>query len=84
MPSTALANCHMIAGRSGLPKLRQLVAPSGRAPAQATFLAAAGCKHAQGYHFSRPVDAERATELLRHGHIVPRRKLLRVIETTAA
>jgi diguanylate cyclase (GGDEF)-like protein len=51
---------------------------------QATFLAAAGCKHAQGYHFSRPVDAERATELLRHGHIVPRRKLLRVIETTAA
>ena len=26
MPSTAFANCHMIAGRSGLPKLRQLVA----------------------------------------------------------
>src|SRR5262245_445837 len=37
IPSTARANCHMTAGRSGLPKFKQLVAPSGRAPAQATF-----------------------------------------------
>src|SRR5207247_6658517 len=34
IPSTAFANCDMIAGRSGFPKLRQLVAPSGRAPAR--------------------------------------------------
>ena len=29
MPSTASTNCHMISGRSGLPKFRQLVAPIG-------------------------------------------------------
>src|SRR2546426_354767 len=40
MPATASANCHMISGRSGLPKFRQLVAPIGSAPAHATFRAA--------------------------------------------
>ena len=29
MPSIASTNCHMISGRSGLPKFRQLVAPIG-------------------------------------------------------
>ena len=40
MPSTASTNCHMMSGRSGLPKFRQLVAPIGSAPAQATLRAA--------------------------------------------
>jgi diguanylate cyclase (GGDEF)-like protein len=38
---------------------------------QAQFLVAAGCGHAQGYHFSRPVTTERATEFLREGIIRP-------------
>ena len=32
MPATASLNCHRISGRSGEPKLRQSVSPSGRAP----------------------------------------------------
>ena len=40
MPATASANCHMISGRSGLPKFRQLVAPTGSPPAHATLRAA--------------------------------------------
>src|SRR5262249_5505777 len=39
-PSTTCANCHMICGFSGLPKLRQLVAASGFAPVQDTLRAA--------------------------------------------
>ncbi len=38
---------------------------------QADFLLAAGCEHAQGYYFSRPVTAEVATEMLRAGRIDP-------------
>jgi EAL domain-containing protein (putative c-di-GMP-specific phosphodiesterase class I) len=52
--------------------------------AQARFLVSAGCEHGQGYYFSWPVDAERATALLRQGRIKPARDLLRVVETTAA
>jgi len=33
--------------------------------AHSSFLTEAGCEHAQGYHFSRPITAERATILLR-------------------
>jgi EAL domain-containing protein (putative c-di-GMP-specific phosphodiesterase class I) len=38
---------------------------------QARFLSSAGCKLAQGYLFSRPVDAAPATTLLRAGFIHP-------------
>jgi diguanylate cyclase (GGDEF)-like protein len=37
--------------------------------AQAQFLLSAGCAYAQGYYFSKPVDAQCATELLRSGKI---------------
>jgi EAL domain-containing protein (putative c-di-GMP-specific phosphodiesterase class I) len=38
---------------------------------QIDFLAASGCAQAQGFYFSRPVDAVRAAALLRDGHIAP-------------
>ena len=38
---------------------------------QARFLSSAGCKFAQGYYFSRPVDAAQATHLLRGGLVCP-------------
>jgi EAL domain-containing protein (putative c-di-GMP-specific phosphodiesterase class I) len=38
---------------------------------QAAFLSSAGCKFAQGYFFSRPVDAIQATALLRARIIRP-------------
>jgi diguanylate cyclase (GGDEF)-like protein len=47
---------------------------------QEKFLLSAGCEHGQGYYYSRPVNAERATELLRAGRIRP----LRLVESTAA
>src|SRR5689334_7065004 len=40
MPSITWENCHMMGGFSGLPKFKQLVAPMGRAPVQATLRAA--------------------------------------------
>src|ERR1700675_2406006 len=40
MPSMHSENCHITAGFSGLPKLRQLVAAMGRAPDAATLRAA--------------------------------------------
>ena len=39
MPRTASASCHMISGRSGLPKFRLFVAPIGSPPAHATLRA---------------------------------------------
>ena len=39
MPRVASANCHMISGRSGLPKFRQSVRPSGSPPTQETLRA---------------------------------------------
>jgi diguanylate cyclase len=50
---------------------------------QAKFLLSVGCEQGQGFYFSRPVDAPRATELLRAGMIKPAR-LLRLVESTAA
>jgi predicted signal transduction protein with EAL and GGDEF domain len=62
---------------------RTTVAAEGvETEAQANFLLSTGCAYGQGYYFSRPVNAERATELLRRGVIKPARDLLRVIETT--
>jgi diguanylate cyclase (GGDEF)-like protein len=51
---------------------------------QKKFLLSAGCEHGQGYYFSRPVDAERVTELLGAGKITPVRTPLRLVESTAA
>ena len=42
----------------------------------ARFLSSAGCKFAQGYFFSRPVDAAQATTLLRGRFIRPNVVLL--------
>jgi EAL domain-containing protein (putative c-di-GMP-specific phosphodiesterase class I) len=48
-----------------------LIAEGVETKAQADFLISAGCVHAQGYYFSRPVTAERATALLRQRIIKP-------------
>jgi EAL domain-containing protein (putative c-di-GMP-specific phosphodiesterase class I) len=52
-------------------------------PAQATFLVAAGCRHAQGFYFSRPVDAEQTTALLRRGKVHPA-ETPKLVDATAA
>jgi diguanylate cyclase (GGDEF)-like protein len=52
--------------------------------AQAEFLLSAGCRYAQGYHFSMPVDAKRAAEMLRQGRIGPERPPRPVLKSTAA
>jgi diguanylate cyclase (GGDEF)-like protein len=48
-----------------------VIAEGVETQAQANFLLSAGCAYAQGYYYSRPVDALRAAELLRHGKIEP-------------
>jgi diguanylate cyclase (GGDEF)-like protein len=62
----------------------ECIAEGVETEAQARFLVSAGCEHGQGYYFSRPVDAARATELLRQGRIKPARDLLCVVATSAA
>jgi EAL domain-containing protein (putative c-di-GMP-specific phosphodiesterase class I) len=47
----------------------EVIAEGVETKAQADFLLSAGCPYAQGYYFSRPVNAERATELLQQGKI---------------
>jgi diguanylate cyclase (GGDEF)-like protein len=47
----------------------EVIAEGVETEAQANFLLSAGCAYAQGYYFSRPVNAERATELLQQGKI---------------
>jgi diguanylate cyclase (GGDEF)-like protein len=47
----------------------EVIAEGVETEAQADFLLAAGCPYAQGYYFSRPVNAKRATELLRQQKI---------------
>ena len=62
----------------------ECIAEGVETEAQAEFLLSAGCKYAQGYHFSRPVDVMRAVILLHQGRVGPARGPLRVIKTTAA
>jgi diguanylate cyclase (GGDEF)-like protein len=60
------------------------IAEGVESKAQAEFLLSAGCDYAQGYYFSRPVNAKRAAELLRQGGIGPASNPLRIVKTTAA
>ncbi len=62
-----------------------VIAEGVETEAQAQFLLAAGCENAQGYHYSRPVDAEAAAALLRQGKISPAEsKVVRFKSPTAA
>jgi diguanylate cyclase (GGDEF)-like protein len=47
----------------------EVIAEGVDTEAQKRFLMAAGCRQAQGYYFSRPVPAARASEILRRGVI---------------
>ena len=59
-----------------------VIAEGVETEAQAQFLLAAGCENAQGYYYSRPVNAEAAAILLRKGRIEAvkeRRKTLKSV-----
>jgi diguanylate cyclase len=62
----------------------EIIAEGVETEGQEKFLLSAGCAHGQGYRYSRPVNAERATALLRLGAIRPPRKSLRLVESSAA
>jgi EAL domain-containing protein (putative c-di-GMP-specific phosphodiesterase class I) len=62
----------------------EIIAEGVETEGQEKFLLSAGCEHAQGYYFSKPVKAARATELLRIGTIEPIHGTLRLVQTTAA
>src|SRR3984893_17770854 len=62
----------------------EVIAEGVETEAQANFLISAGCTYAQGYYFSRPVNAMRATELLRQGKIEFRRMPTPRLDVTAA
>jgi diguanylate cyclase (GGDEF)-like protein len=62
----------------------ECIAEGVETPAQAKFLISAGCERGQGYFFSRPVDASRATLLLQQGRVKSARDTLRVVEVSAA
>jgi diguanylate cyclase (GGDEF)-like protein len=62
----------------------EIIAEGVETEGQEQFLLSAGCEHAQGYYFSRPVTAARATALLRTGTIKPIHGALRLVQTTAA
>ena len=62
----------------------EIIAEGVETEGQAKFLLAAGCEHVQGYYFSRPVDAQRATVLLREKKVVPARGPLRLVGSSAA
>ena len=54
-----------------------VIAEGVETEAQMRFLVASGCEHAQGFYFSRPVPAKRATELLRIGRVEPASRTMR-------
>ena len=62
----------------------EVIAEGIETEGQAQFLLAAGCEHAQGFYFSKPVNAEQASTLLRAGRIKPARGSLWLVESTAA
>ncbi len=62
----------------------EIIAEGVETEGQEKFLLSAGCEHGQGFYFSRPVNAERVTELLHLGKITPARRPFRLIKTTAA
>ncbi len=61
----------------------EVIAEGVETEAQARFLMGAGCEQAQGYYFSRPVPAAKATELLRAGRIEPQTGPLRRLTSAA-
>jgi diguanylate cyclase len=62
----------------------EVIAEGLETEAQAKFLISAGCAYAQGYYFSRPVNAGRTTELLQQGKIEFRRMPMPRLDVTAA
>ena len=61
-----------------------VIAEGVETEAQVRFLMGAGCEQAQGYYFSRPVTALKATELLRAGRIEPASGAVRRLTSSAA
>jgi diguanylate cyclase (GGDEF)-like protein len=61
-----------------------VIAEGVETEAQARFLMGAGCEQGQGYYFSRPVTALKATELLREGRVEPATGPLRKLTSSAA
>jgi diguanylate cyclase (GGDEF)-like protein len=62
----------------------EVIAEGVETEAQVRFLIGAGCEQAQGYYYSRPVQAEQVTRLLRRGRIEPARGPGSLLATTAA
>jgi EAL domain-containing protein (putative c-di-GMP-specific phosphodiesterase class I) len=60
-----------------------VIAEGVETEAQMRFLIGAGCEQAQGYYFSPPVEAHRATQLLRDGRIEPVAGLVRRLTSAA-
>jgi EAL domain-containing protein (putative c-di-GMP-specific phosphodiesterase class I) len=61
-----------------------IIAEGVETGAQVRFLMGAGCEQAQGYYFSRPVTALKATDLLREGRVGPADAPLRGLTSWAA
>lgn len=62
----------------------EIIAEGVETEGQERFLLSAGCEYGQGYYYSKTVNAERTTELLRSGKIAPAKKPLRLVAPTAA